>query len=59
MYFIRNMKCINLSEKTRYMTNMKYIRDIFLYNNIKYIEYRVYINYNLYKLCISYGHEMH
>ena len=45
MYFIRNMKCINLSEKMRYMIEYEvHIGYIFIYN-IKYIEYRA-----LYKL---------
>ena len=53
MYFIRNMKCINLSEKNEIHDEYEvHIGYIFIYN-IKYIEYRVYINYNLYKICIS------
>ena len=56
MYFIWNMRCINPPEIMRYMTNMRYIRDIYIYiYNIKYIGYGLYINYILYKLCISYG----
>ena len=57
MYFIRDMRCINPPEIMRYMSNMRYIRDIykiFIYN-IKYIGYGFYINYDLYKLCISFG----
>ena len=30
MYFIWNMRCINPPEIMRYMTNMRYIRDILI-----------------------------
>ena len=55
MYFIWNMRCINPPEimmiHDKYEVHKGYI---FIYN-IKYIGYGLYIDYILYKLCISYG----
>ena len=45
------MRCFDLSEKKRYYEEYEVHTELYFISNIKYIEYKVYINYNLYNLC--------